>query len=101
MVEPSGVNPILIVKGANTDLSPADVERTANALKTCHLILLQFEVPAKRSMIRRRPQVGRKASPRRSASAQFARLAYEGRSGEGSIEKAAASTRASSAIRSR
>ena len=45
MVEPSGENSILIVKGANADLSPADVERAADALKTCELILLQLEVP--------------------------------------------------------
>ena len=45
MVEPSGENSILIVKGANADLSPADVERAAEVLKTCDLILLQFEVP--------------------------------------------------------
>jgi ribokinase len=34
MVEPSGENSILIVKGANADLSPADVERAAEVLKT-------------------------------------------------------------------
>jgi len=45
MVEPSGENSILIVKGANADLSPADVERAAELLKTCDLILLQLEVP--------------------------------------------------------
>ena len=45
MVEPSGENSILIVKGANADLSPADVEGAAEALKTCDLILLQLEVP--------------------------------------------------------
>jgi ribokinase len=45
MVEPSGENSILIVKGANADLSPADVERAAEVLKACDLILLQFEVP--------------------------------------------------------
>ncbi|MGD0639546.1 MAG: ribokinase [Roseiarcus sp.] len=45
MVEPSGENSILIVKGANSDLSPADVERAAEDLKTCDLILLQLEVP--------------------------------------------------------
>ena len=45
MVEPSGENSILIVKGANADLLPADVERAAEALKTCDLILLQLEVP--------------------------------------------------------
>jgi len=45
MVEPSGENSILIVKGANSDLSPVDVERAAEDLKTCDLILLQLEVP--------------------------------------------------------
>jgi ribokinase len=45
MVEPSGENSILIVKGANNDLSPADVERAADDLRTCDLILLQLEVP--------------------------------------------------------
>ena len=45
MVEPSGENSILIVKGANADLSPADVEGAGEALKACDLILLQLEVP--------------------------------------------------------
>jgi ribokinase len=45
MVDPSGENSILIVKGANADLSPADVEAAADDLKTCELILLQLEVP--------------------------------------------------------
>jgi ribokinase len=45
MVEPSGENSILIVKGANNDLSPADIERAAEDLKTCGLILLQLEIP--------------------------------------------------------
>ena len=40
MVEPSGENSILIVKGANADLSPADIEGAAEALKSCDLILL-------------------------------------------------------------
>ena len=43
MVEPSGENSILIVKGANADLLPADIERAAEDLKTCDLILLQLE----------------------------------------------------------
>ena len=45
MVEPSGENAILIVKGANADLSPADVERAGDDLKGCDLILLQLEIP--------------------------------------------------------
>jgi ribokinase len=45
MVEPNGENSILIVKGANADLSPADIENACDILKTCDLILLQLEVP--------------------------------------------------------
>jgi ribokinase len=44
-VDPSGENRILIVKGANTQLSPADVDRAAGDLAACDLILLQLEVP--------------------------------------------------------
>jgi ribokinase len=44
-VEPSGENSILIVKGANAHLSPEDVDRAADALKECDLILMQLEVP--------------------------------------------------------
>jgi ribokinase len=45
LVEPNGENCILIVKGANAELSPADVERAGEALKTCDLILMQLEIP--------------------------------------------------------
>jgi ribokinase len=45
MVEPNGENSILIVKGANADLSPADIDRAADVLKICDLILMQLEVP--------------------------------------------------------
>ncbi len=45
MVEPSGENSILIVKGANADLSPDDIDRAADDLKGCALILLQLEIP--------------------------------------------------------
>ena len=45
MVDPSGENSILIVKGANNDLLPADIERAAEDLKACELILLQLEIP--------------------------------------------------------
>jgi ribokinase len=41
----SGDNCILIVKGANGDLTPADVERAGDDLRTCDLILTQLEVP--------------------------------------------------------
>jgi ribokinase len=44
-VEPSGENSILIVKGANGHLLPADVDAAAADLATCDLILLQLEVP--------------------------------------------------------
>lgn len=44
-VEPSGENSILIVKGANARLRPADVDAAADALATCDVVLLQLEVP--------------------------------------------------------
>ena len=44
-VEPNGENAILIVKGANAHLAPADVDAAADALRRCRLILLQMEVP--------------------------------------------------------
>jgi ribokinase len=45
LVNPAGDNFILIVKGANGELTPADVEAAGEDLKTCDLILLQLEVP--------------------------------------------------------
>ncbi len=42
--ESSGDNAILIVAGANGDLSAADVEAAGEALKRCDLILLQLEI---------------------------------------------------------
>jgi ribokinase len=44
-VEPSGENSILIIKGANAHLTPAEVDRAAEDLKRCDLILMQLEVP--------------------------------------------------------
>ncbi|KAA2214015.1 ribokinase [Teichococcus oryzae] len=44
-VEPSGENRILIIKGANEHLLPADVDEAAADLRQCGLILLQLEVP--------------------------------------------------------
>jgi ribokinase len=44
-VEPSGENSVLIIKGANGHLRPADVDAAANDLLGCDLILLQLEVP--------------------------------------------------------
>lgn len=44
-VEPSGENRILIVKGANESLLPADVDAAGPDLEGCALILLQLEVP--------------------------------------------------------
>jgi len=44
-VAANGENSILIIKGANELLSPADVDRAADALLSCDLILLQLEVP--------------------------------------------------------
>ncbi|QXC48788.1 ribokinase [Agrobacterium salinitolerans] len=44
-VEQSGENSILIVKGANADLLPVEVDKAAADLKECCLILMQMEVP--------------------------------------------------------
>jgi len=46
-VEPSGQNRILVVKGANDALKPADVDAAADTLKSADCIVLQFEIPVK------------------------------------------------------
>ncbi len=45
LVEASGENRIVIAKGANDHLTPADIDRAAGDLDGCRLILLQLEVP--------------------------------------------------------
>jgi len=44
-VEPSGQNRIIVVKGANDTLKPADVDAAAETLKSVDCIVLQFEIP--------------------------------------------------------
>ncbi len=44
-VEPSGENSILIVKGANAQLLPPDIDQIADDLTQCDLILMQLEIP--------------------------------------------------------
>lgn len=44
-VADSGENCILIVKGANARITPADVEAAGAVLQVCDLILLQLEIP--------------------------------------------------------
>ena len=44
-VEPNGQNRILVVKGANEALKPADVDEAADALLGAECIVLQFEIP--------------------------------------------------------
>jgi ribokinase len=44
-VEPNGQNRILVVKGANDALKPADVDAAAETLKEVDCIVLQFEIP--------------------------------------------------------
>jgi ribokinase len=44
-VEPNGQNRIIVVKGANDTLKPADVDAAASALQNVHVIILQFEIP--------------------------------------------------------
>src|SRR5882762_5754316 len=44
-VEPNGQNRILVVKGANDLLKPADVDAAADLLKTVDCMVMQFEIP--------------------------------------------------------
>jgi ribokinase len=44
-VEPNGQNRIIVVKGANDTLAPADVDAAAPALQNVDTIILQFEIP--------------------------------------------------------
>jgi ribokinase len=44
-VEPNGQNRIIVVKGANDTLLPADVDAAATALRSVDTIILQFEIP--------------------------------------------------------
>ena len=44
-VEPSGQNRIIVVKGANDALRPADVDAASSVLKSADCIVLQFEIP--------------------------------------------------------
>ena len=44
-VDPSGQNRIIVVKGANDTLKPADVDAAGSDLRTVDTIVLQFEIP--------------------------------------------------------
>jgi ribokinase len=44
-VESNGQNRIIVVKGANDHLRPADVDAAADTLRTAGCIVLQFEIP--------------------------------------------------------
>src|SRR5690242_5347849 len=44
-VEPSGQNRIIVVKGANDRLTPADIDAAAQQLREVNTIILQFEIP--------------------------------------------------------
>jgi ribokinase len=44
-VEPNGQNRIIVVKGANDTLKPADVDAAAETLRKVDTIILQFEIP--------------------------------------------------------
>jgi len=44
-VDPSGQNRIIVVKGANDELKPADVDAASETLKSADCIVLQFEIP--------------------------------------------------------
>ncbi len=44
-VDSAGQNRIIVVKGANDKLTPADVDASADTLKSADCIVLQFEIP--------------------------------------------------------
>jgi ribokinase len=44
-VDSAGQNRILVVKGANDSLKPADVDEAADVLKSADCLVLQFEIP--------------------------------------------------------
>src|SRR5271163_2980740 len=44
-VEPGGQNRILVVKGANDALRPADIDAAAETLRIADAMVLQFEIP--------------------------------------------------------
>lgn len=44
-VDDQSQNRILIIKGANAHLTPADIDAAAEALKRCRLMVLQLEIP--------------------------------------------------------
>ncbi|MGQ0287355.1 ribokinase [Pasteurellaceae bacterium 22721_9_1] len=44
-VDQSSQNRILIIKGANSHLKPADIDRAEARLKNCKLFILQLEIP--------------------------------------------------------
>ena len=50
-VEPNGQNRILVVKGANDALKPADVDAAAETLKAADCIVLQFEIPVRDGLL--------------------------------------------------
>jgi ribokinase len=44
-VDPGGQNRIIVVKGANDTLDPADIDAASEVLRTVDCIVLQFEIP--------------------------------------------------------
>lgn len=44
-VDPLSRNSIIIIKGANNSLTPADVEAVADEIASCKIIVLQLEIP--------------------------------------------------------
>jgi ribokinase len=45
LVEPSGENRIIVVKGANDQLLPADIDAAADRIAAADMVLVQFEIP--------------------------------------------------------
>ncbi len=62
LVDESGENLIAVAPGANARLSPADVERAAEAIQGADLLLLQLEVPLE--TVRRAAEIAKAAGVR-------------------------------------
>lgn len=45
LVEPNGENRIIVVKGANDQLSPADIDAATDRIAAADMVLVQFEIP--------------------------------------------------------
>ena len=72
-VEPNGQNRILVVKGANDELKPADIDAAADLLKAVDCIVLQFEIPHRNRLPHHRIRAKKQHSLHRQSRARLSR----------------------------